>query len=197
MKEKVMVVSTTDLAPFLAGHEVGIIRENGDEILHLIATNHFFIDRAAAEVSPQYRQIIPYVVIAHGDSFFMTTRLRTGNEVRLHDKISLGIGGHVNPGHDLLDGLQKELAEEVEVDDDFEITYIGILNDESTEVGRVHLGAVYLMRANSDRVRVLETEKISGRWASRDELASLHPSMESWSQIVWDAVLAKTAEAGD
>jgi predicted NUDIX family phosphoesterase len=195
MNEEVMVVNTTDLAPFLSGQAVGIIREKGDEILHLIATTHFFVDRAIAERSPEYRQIIPYVIISHGDSFFMTTRLRKGNEARLHDKVSLGIGGHVNPGHDLLDGLQKELAEEVAIDDDFDIGFIGILNDESTEVGRVHLGAVYLMRAQSDRVRVLETEKISGRWASRTELTALHPSMESWSQIVWDEVLTKLESA--
>jgi predicted NUDIX family phosphoesterase len=189
MNEEVMVVETASLAPFLAGHPRNVIRERTSEIFHLIGTQHFFVDRAAAEVSPQWRQIIPYVILTFGDAYFLLRRTRKQNETRLHDKLSLGIGGHINPGHDLLAGLHQELSEEVQIDDPYTLDFAGILNDESTEVGRVHLGAVYLLHATSDRVRVLETEKMTGTWVGRSRLAEFEPAMESWSQIAYAHLL--------
>jgi predicted NUDIX family phosphoesterase len=188
--EQVMVVATGDLRPFLAGNH--LIRERTPEVLHLIASQHFFIDRPTAEVSPQYRQIIPYVVIRHADSFYVLQRTAKQTESRLHHKLSLGIGGHINPGHDLAAGLKKELDEEVRIDDPYELELAGILNDESTEVGRVHLGAVYVLHAAGPRVQVLETEKMSGRFVPRGELAPLREAMESWSQIVYDELIASS-----
>src|ERR1051325_7734179 len=81
-----------------------------------------------------WRQIIPYVVIRHGDETFALTRTTKQTEAQLHHKVSLGIGGHINPGHDLVDGLQKELDEEVRIDGDYELQFVAVLNDESTEV---------------------------------------------------------------
>ncbi len=188
-----MVVETADLRPFLAGRQTAMIRERSDEILRLIESDHFFVDRAIAEVSPRWRQIIPYVVVRHGHSFFLLQRTRKQNEARLHDKLSLGIGGHINPGYDLLTGLRKELEEEVQIDDAFELVFAGILNDEATEVGRVHLGAVYVLHASSDRVRVLETEKMTGQWVPLAGLSERREAMESWSQIVYDQLLAPSA----
>jgi predicted NUDIX family phosphoesterase len=190
MKEEVMVVETSSLAPFLAGHPRDVIRERTEEISHLISTQHFFVDRATAETSPQWRQIIPYVILTFGDACFLLRRTRQQTETRLHEKLSLGIGGHINPGHDLLRGLEQELHEEVEIADPYTLAFAGILNDESTEVGRVHLGAVYLLHATSDRVRVLETEKMSGNWVGRSRLIEFEPAMESWSQIVHRQLLA-------
>jgi predicted NUDIX family phosphoesterase len=189
VNEEVMVVETASLAPFLSGHPRHVIRERTDEIFHLISTQHYFADRAKAEVSPEWRQIIPYVVISFGDAYFLLRRTRKQNEARLHDKLSLGIGGHINPGHDLLGGLKQELEEEVQIDDPYTLEFAGILNDESTEVGRVHLGAVYVLHATSDRVRVLETEKMTGTWVGRTRLAEFEPAMESWSQIVVEQLL--------
>jgi predicted NUDIX family phosphoesterase len=181
MSEQVMVVNTSDLAPHL---QHGLIRDNTDAILDLIADSHFFIDRPAAEVSPQYRQIIPYVLIRHGDAWFTLRRTPKQTEARLHHKVSLGIGGHINPGRDLVDGMQQELDEEVAIEGDYELTFTGILNDDSTDVGRVHLGVVYVLETQSRDVRVVETEKMTGEWKLMDELRALREEMESWSQIV-------------
>ena len=188
MSEQVMVVATDDLRPFLTGNH--LIRERSGEILHLIATQHFFLDRPAAEASPQYRQIIPYVVIRHDDAYYVLQRTAKQTEARLHHKLSLGIGGHINPGYDLDAGLKKELDEEVRIDDPYELEFAGILNDESTEVGRVHLGAVYVLHAGGARVQVLETEKMTGRFVSRADLPPLRDEMETWSQIVYDELIA-------
>ena len=185
--EQVMVVRTVDLQSFLTGR---LIRDRARAILDLIASKHFFIDRPTAEVSPQYRQIIPYVLIRNGDEYFTLVRTPKQSETRLHHKVSLGIGGHINPGHSLLEGLQKELDEEVWIGSDFDMQFIGIVNDDSTDVGRVHLGAAYLLEAQGKDVKVKETDKMTGEWKTRAALRASREAMESWSQIVYDDFIA-------
>ncbi|MDQ3281006.1 MAG: NUDIX domain-containing protein [Acidobacteriota bacterium] len=185
MTEQVMVVERAAIEPYLV--ERGLVFERTDEVLDAIVERHFFIDRPAAEVSPQYKQIIPYVLIRHEDAYFLLQRTQKQTESRLHLKLSLGIGGHINPDTpELLDGLQKELEEEVNVAGDYDLTFVGILNDDTTEVGRVHLGAAYVLDAHDRDVTVRETEKMSGRWVPRAELAEHREAMETWSQIVYD-----------
>lgn len=187
--EQVMVVERERLAPYLI--ERGLVRERLDEIFDVILDGHFFLDRPTAEVSPQYKQIIPYVLIRHDHSFYLLQRTQKQTESRLHLKLSIGIGGHINPDTpELLDGLHKELEEEVDVQGDYDLTFIGILNDDTTEVGSVHLGAVYLLEAHDRTVTVRETDKMTGRWATRAELAENREAMETWSQIVYDAIVA-------
>jgi len=188
MSEQVMVVAREDIAAFLV--ERGLVRERADEVLDAINERHFFIDRPTAEVSPQYKQIIPYVVIRHGDAFYLLQRTPRQTEARLHHKLSLGIGGHINPDTpELLDGLQKELEEEVDVAGDYDLTFAGILNDDSTEVGSVHLGAVFVLDAHDENVQIRETEKMTGRWVPRAELSRVREDMESWSQILYDSLI--------
>lgn len=188
MSEQVMVVERERIATFLV--EYGIVRDGVDEMLDRIQELHFFIDRPTAEISPEYKQIIPYVVIRHGETYYLLQRTRKQTEARLHDKYSLGVGGHVNPDTpELLDGLHKELEEEVEVSGDYDLTFAGILNDDTTEVGRVHLGAVFVLESLTGEVRVRETDKMTGRWATVDELAAVYDSMETWTQIVFDGLI--------
>lgn len=185
MAEQVMVVAREDIAAHLV--EYGLVTDGCDEVFETIVDRHFFLDRPTAERSPQYKQIIPYVVIRSGDAYFLLQRTPKQFEARLHHKLSLGIGGHINPdAPDLIDGLQKELEEEVEVVGDYDLTFVGILNDDTTDVGSVHLGAVYVLDTPGGEVRVRETEKMSGRWVPRAELAAEREAMETWSQIVYD-----------
>ena len=187
MSEEVMVVATELLRPYL---NAPLIRDGADAMLDLIAEQHTFIDRPLAERSPEWRQIIPYVVIRHGDDVFTLQRTAKQTEARLHHKVSIGIGGHVNPGHTLVEGLHKELAEEVRIAGGFELRFAGAINDESTEVGRVHLGACFLLEARTRDVVVAETEKMHGEWMTRAQLAAARGAMETWSQIVYDELLA-------
>jgi predicted NUDIX family phosphoesterase len=189
LTEQVMVVERESLSRFLVEH--GLVTENTDEVLDVIVERHFFIDRPTAEVSPQYKQIIPYVLIRHGQSYFLLQRTQKQTEARLHHKLSLGIGGHINPDTpELLDGLRKELEEEVDVAGDYDLSFVGILNDDTTDVGKVHLGAVYVLDSHDGEVKVRETEKMTGRWVPRDELAQHREAMETWSQIVFDAFVS-------
>lgn len=171
--------------------ERGLILDDTDAMLDTIVEHHFFIDRPEAERSPQYKQIIPYVLIRHGEDWYLLQRTANQTEARLHHKLSLGIGGHINPDTpELLDGLEKELEEEVNVEGDYDLTFVGILNDDTTEVGQVHLGAVFVLDALEGTVSIRETDKMTGRWVSRNDLASHRDAMETWSQIVYDAWIA-------
>ena len=178
-----MVVRTAELQPYL---RPGLIRNSTRPILDLIAKKHLFIERPVAEVSPEFRQIIPYVIIRNGDDYFVLKRTTKQTEARLHHKLSLGIGGHVNPGHSLLEGLQKELDEEVHISSEYTMEFIGMINDDSTDVGRVHLGAAYVLDAGSRDVIVKETEKMTSEWMPRAALRGVRDAFESWSQIVYD-----------
>jgi predicted NUDIX family phosphoesterase len=91
----------------------------------------------------------------------------------------------------LLDGLQKELEEEVHVEGDYDLSFVGILNDDTTDVGRVHLGAVYVLDAQERAVTVRETEKMTGRWATVAEIEQVRGNLETWSEIVFDALLPR------
>lgn len=191
MSEQVMVVRREDLEEFIGGREAGLIRTDLDRILAIISSRHFFIDRPTAEVSPQYKQIIPYVLIKHASSYFLLERTAKQTEARLHHKRSLGIGGHINPDTPtILGGLQKELDEEIGIDAPYELEFVGILNDDSTDVGRVHLGAVYIAHVAAPAVTIRETEKMTGSWTAASDLASSHEAMESWSQVVYDELIS-------
>ena len=188
MNEEVMVLRRETLAPYIERRTFDLIDV---DIRTLIETEHFFIPRATAEVSPQFKQIIPYVVIRNDDAFFLLKRLAKQTEARLHHKLSLGIGGHINPDTPtVLGGLQKELEEEVHVGCSYDLRFIGILNDDTTDVGRVHLGAVFELMARTRQVTVRETEKMTGEWTPRAALAPMRAAMETWSQLVYDGYIA-------
>ena len=186
-----MVVERSDIARYIENRKFDLLRDDLDDILEIISAKHFFIDRPTAEQSPQYKQIIPYVVIRHGDSYFLLQRTSKQTEARLHHKLSIGVGGHINPDSPtLLGGLQKELDEEIGVEGDYEVSFVGILNDDTTDVGRVHLGAVYVLDAATAEVTIREKEKMTGSWIARGELAAMRERMETWSQIVYDGFIA-------
>jgi predicted NUDIX family phosphoesterase len=191
MNENVMVVPRAELAQYLDGRDFGMITSDLDSLLRVIERKHQFIARAHAETAPEFKQIIPYVIIQHGDEFFLLKRTSKQTEARLHHKLSLGIGGHINPDTPtLLGGLEKELEEEVSVPRGYTLTFAGILNDDTTDVGRVHLGAVYLLTSPSRAVSVRETDKMTGAWTPRADLAASRDAMETWSQIVYDELLS-------
>ena len=190
MTEQVMVVERAELSRWLDRHTYALLRGDVDEMLDIIQSKHFFLDRPTAEQSPQYKQIIPYVVIRHDGSYFLLQRTRAQAEARLHDKYSLGVGGHINPdAPTILGGLDKELEEEVGVEGDYEIGFVGILNDDTTDVGRVHLGVVYVLDSATGEVAIRETDKMTGSWVARGDLEPLRDRMETWSQIVYDGLI--------
>ena len=192
--EQVLVVETMLLAPYISGRR-GLIQENLEAVLALVQTRHSFLARAAAEGDPTHKQIIPYVVVRRGDQVFATRRLNQGGEARLHGLLSLGAGGHINPADDegdvLFQGLRRELEEELALTAPVgELQFLGLINDDDTEVGRVHLGLCFLLDTDGD-VSVRETEKLEGLWLPLSQLASRAGEMETWSSLLLDTLTDK------
>jgi predicted NUDIX family phosphoesterase len=146
-----------------------------------------YLERGIAEKSPEWKQLIPYVVVRDGQDTFLMERTAAGGDPRLHRRASIGVGGHLNPvdhGQDpLMAGLAREWAEEVETAWQPSFAVVGLLNDDSNPVGAVHLGVVFTVEARGP-IRVRETEKLSGRMASPADVAQVWPRLETWSQLV-------------
>jgi predicted NUDIX family phosphoesterase len=146
-----------------------------------------FAPRDAMERDPSFKQVIPYLVLRDGTRYFLMRRTRAGGDERLHERWSIGVGGHLNPGDGGLDGgLRREWSEELEADFVPSFRLVGLLNDDSTEVGRVHLGAVYEADAAGRPVTIRETDKLTGRFAQPDEVAAVAPDLETWSRLVFE-----------
>lgn len=191
MMESVLVVKSEILKPFLTFR--GLITENLDAAIELILSSYEFMPRQDAEQNPDYRQIIPYAAIRRGGSVFTTRRLSKGFETRLHGMLSIGIGGHINPdppdeaGDILLSGLKRELREEVRIEEEASLSFVGLINDDSDAVGCVHLGLFYIMEVSGD-VFVLETDKLEGFWTEVPQLKRQITRLEGWSAIVLNSI---------
>jgi len=167
-----------------------------------IARHGYFVERGHAERTPALKQVIPYSIVVREGEVLLLHRLAKGGEERLVDKLSIGVGGHINPedapaassrGSErepgssrraALDaGTRREIREELELSGDYSVRRIGILNDDSNPVGAVHVGLVQLV-AVAGPVRVREEEVLRGRFASPAELSELLASganFETWS----------------
>jgi len=187
--EQVLCVRREDMFPDGAWH--GFVSKDLDRHQVVIRERHFFRPRAEVENDPAYQQIIPYVVFRHETRYFLTHRLRASSERRLRKQYSLGIGGHINPGDleagdPILDGLKREWGEEVVYDGRFEAQLLGLLNDDSSPVSKVHLGVVFLVDGDSPNIAIRETDKLAGELLTLEEMRIYYLGMESWSQMVYD-----------
>ena len=166
---------------------------------HLAAIEEasIFRSRAALETDPTWKQIVPYLVLRDGARIFLMQRTRAGGDARLHDRWSIGIGGHVEQGDgDHLGGLRREWEEEIEADFLPRWRLVGLLNDDATPVGAVHLGLVYEADAGGRPVAIRETDKLRGAFASLAEVEAHREALESWSVFALDALRPGDARVG-
>ena len=146
-----------------------------------------FRPRAEMENARVWKQVIPYLVLRDGARYFLMRRTQAGTDARLHDRWSIGVGGHLNPGDvDLAGGLRREWREEVAADFEPAFTLIGLLNDDSSDVGSVHIGAVYVADAAGRDGAIRETDKLTGTFADPTDVAAVVDRMESWSALVFE-----------
>jgi predicted NUDIX family phosphoesterase len=167
-----------------------------DAFLRVVSADGLFAPRSTMEENPAFKQVIPYLVLRDGERYFLMRRTRAGGDARLHDLWSIGVGGHLNPGDgDLPGGLLREWNEEVVADFVPEFRLVGLLNDDTTPVGRVHLGAVYVADAAGRPVEIRETDKLTGSFVAPAEVAAVAGDLETWSRLVFD-FLEAAAPAG-
>lgn len=185
--ELVYVVPREVVIPADGWH--GVRTDGLDAFFATVAAHGRFAPRAAMERDPGFQQIIPYLVLRDAERYFLMKRTRAGADARLHDSWSIGVGGHLNPGdRDLLGGLSREWSEELIADFEPEFRLVGLLNDDTTDVGRVHLGVVYVAEAAGRPVAIRETEKLSGSFAAASEVEAVADQLETWSHLVFDFV---------
>ena len=192
--EQVLCVKREDIFPDGAWH--GFVSKDLDRHQAVIRERYKFMARAAVENDPNFQQIIPYVVFRHDGRYLLTHRLRASSEKRLRKQYSLGVGGHINPGDldagdPILDGLKREWREEVVYDGRFEAELIGLLNDDSSPVSKVHLGVVFLVDGDTPNITIRETDKLAGELLALEEMRIYYLGMESWSQMVYDRLTGR------
>jgi predicted NUDIX family phosphoesterase len=167
----------------------GVRRDGVAEILRRVDQAGVYVPRAAAEEDRTLKQIIPYLILRDGGRLFLMKRTRAGGDARLHDHYTIGIGGHLNPGDGSVSGgLAREWGEELDAGFVPPFEFVGLLNDDTVDVGMHHLGLVYLAEASGRRVGVRETHKLSGSFEQIEVVRAAYDLMETWSQLVLDAI---------
>jgi predicted NUDIX family phosphoesterase len=195
LEELVFAVPTDILWKLLTYKEKGLIKGNS-YVLNRIIQNGLFRKRSELEEDPSFKQIIPYAIISNKDSFYLFTRRSGQTEKRLHNKLHLGVGGHMNPGSSkepgdqyLINELKREFFEEVNLLNGClieDIEFFGFINDDSISVGRVHLGLLYIIHVSNKDVVINETDKMSAEWIDKTDLVDYYEEMETWTKIAID-----------
>jgi predicted NUDIX family phosphoesterase len=159
--------------------------------------NNFFLPRARAEDDPTCKQVIPYVLLAFEGKVLHYIRGKKAGEQRLVAKGSIGIGGHMNETDESLfasdeeayrAGVEREVNEEIKIATPFENRIVALLNDDATEVGRVHLGIVHVFKLAEAKVEKREAMITNLAFLTKKELLARRDSLETWSQLCVDAL---------
>ncbi len=156
--------------------------------------------RSEMETDPSFKQLIPYVIFRHTDaddnvSVFRYTRGSGQGEERLRAKISIGVGGHISTldqhqkgAHTYATGMQRELDEEVTISTTYQANVVGLINDDETDVGKVHLGVVHIFDVAEPNVASNEPNLIEVGFVPIEELRQDLDRMETWSSICFKAL---------
>jgi predicted NUDIX family phosphoesterase len=163
----------------------------------LDAKNNSFLARAQAETNPAFKQVIPYVVITDGKSVLHYVRGKKAGEQRLVAKGSVGVGGHINDEDETFfafgeqafqDAVKREVGEELSIQGDFKPQPVGLINDDSTEVGQVHFGVVHVLFGTPGTVKKKEQVITQVEFVPIEELKAKRDQMETWSQLCLDNI---------
>jgi predicted NUDIX family phosphoesterase len=195
LEELVFAIPTDNLWKLLTYKDKGLIKGTGD-VLNSIVHHGLFRKRSELEEDPSFKQIIPYAIISNDESFYVFRRSTGQGEERLHNKLHMGVGGHMNPGSSMEQGenylineLKREFFEEVKLLNGClieDIEFIGFINDDSIPVGRVHTGLLYIIRLSNQNIVINETDKMSAEWIDKRDLAGYYEEMETWTKIAID-----------
>jgi predicted NUDIX family phosphoesterase len=151
--------------------------------------NHIFVKRKEAESNPDYKQLIPYALLHCGGKIFIYRRGKLLAEKRLHGNFSLGVGGHISVtdpglfGTTYEDGLKREINEEVHIESRYKQRFVALLNDDSNDVGKVHLGIVHVLTLEKPLVQPKEKSINETKFADTGELQKKIKTFENWSKI--------------
>jgi predicted NUDIX family phosphoesterase len=166
--------------------------------LSIVKEHGFFVERPRAERTPAWKQIIPYCVVATEGRVLLMKRRAKGGEARLHDKLTIGVGGHINPidvddaAELVLAGARREIAEEIELVAPYELRLVGTINDDTNPVGAVHLGLVFTVNTPGP-VTIREQDVLEGDLVDAGELRARLARGENYES--WSAMLVRELDA--
>ena len=185
LSELILVVKTSYLFPNDLWQ--GLKTTDIEQYKHIIDHRKEFLRRYLMEPDQTYKQIIPYLVFTHNNKFFLMQRQTNASEKRLQNKYSLGIGGHIRQEdmqkQSIFAWAEREFHEEIDYQGNLIIKPLGIVNDDSNAVGKVHLGLVLLLQGDSDNITI-KSELKSGKLVTLSACAAIVDTMESWSQLI-------------
>ena len=193
--EQVLVIPTAIF------HEAGVFQGFSGQVDHylprILEPCHLrYRPRSAVETDPSFKQIVPYVVLRWQDQVFHYTRGKRASESRLHALRSIGVGGHISLTDENLfespyrEGMFREVAEEVRLETPFTEHCLGLINDDSTAVGQVHLGIVHIFDLQEPKVTRREQALTQTGFSSIQELHAQRADFETWSQFALEALLS-------
>jgi predicted NUDIX family phosphoesterase len=208
--EFVFVVPRVALFPEHAPHGLSLFGEQVDdwnraEFDACIREEGFFVERPYAERTPTLKQVIPYTLVARGKDILLLQRTKGGGDARLHDKLTLGVGGHVNPvdafpsgsesapsAERILDPLpaatrREVMEEELTVTGETRLVPVGLINDDSNPVGAVHVGFVQVLHLLGGDAQVRETDQLRGEFVPASTLRErleAGANFETWSSLI-------------
>ena len=196
LEEKVMVVSRSDM--FSLGGWHGLKTDDVRKYINLISKKHKFILRSEAEDDPRWQQIIPYLIFENSGKYFVMQRRGDHSDRRLANKFSIGIGGHINlkdikgskgdkgvKGVNIMDWASREFEEEVDYAGKYKAEFLGLINDDTNDVGLVHVGLIIRILGDSNNISIRDEHKL-GKLESLSNVGLHYRHMETWSQIVYD-----------
>lgn len=203
--ERVLVVPAELLHRL--GHFQGFTSEVDRYVSVLLDPAHAsYRPRHEVENDPSFKQLIPYVLFCHDDgagreTIFQYTRGMKQDESRLRGRRSVGIGGHIavrdcpsnGIGSAYSEGMARELAEEVSIETPYREQCIGLINDDDTDVGRVHLGIVHIFDVERPAVVAREAEIVEGSFQPVEAILPYLDDFEAWSQICLGALFGDAA----
>jgi predicted NUDIX family phosphoesterase len=187
--EQILVVKRNKLFPH--GTWKGLKAVDFDWYLKTIQEQKEFTARGPVETNFDYKQIIPYLIFTHDNKYFLMQRQAKASENRLASKYTLGIGGHLREedlkGDNFFEWAQREFHEEVNYTGNLEVEPLGVLNDDSNDVGKVHVGFVLLLKGDNPNISI-KSELAGGTLLSSDECKAKYAAMETWSQLAFDFI---------
>ena len=183
--EEVLVVETKKL--FKDGCFSGVKTKDITKLLDCIKQDKQFLPRHLMEEDPNYKQIIPYIVFYTDHKIFLMQRKNSTSEQRLKNKMSIGIGGHIRSidtnSDFIINWAAREFKEEIDFDGAYSSKIIGIINDDSNDVGKVHLGIIIGMHSNDENIKI-KSELKSGKLILKSEIYNYFEDMEEWSKLI-------------
>lgn len=200
--EFVFVVPRTALFPEFTPHGLVTFGSEWSQAAFetCVREEGFFVERPYAERNPTLKQIIPYALVVRRGEVLLLERTKGGGEARLHGKLTIGVGGHVNPVDAIGDGTGERLAdplpaatrrevmqEELSVTGETRVTSVGLINDDSNPVGAVHVGLVQVLELIDGDATIRETDQLRGGFVTPDELRERLASganYETWSSFL-------------